>query len=154
PIVADGGDGDDILIGGAGDDILIGGNGADLLIGGGGNDTLIGGEGADIFAFFDNQPGITVIQDFSFGEDSLSFDTSLFAALTETMDGMLDASEFAVVNSSEEAALSTAKIVYGATTGALYYNPNGSEGGLGNGAQIATIEGAPMLDADSFILQA
>ena len=154
PIVADGGDGDDILIGGAGDDILIGGGGADLLIGGGGNDILIGGHGADIFGFSPNQPGIVVIQDFSIGEDSLSFDTSIFAALTMTADGMLADGEFAVVNSAEEAALSTAKIVYGMSTGALYYNPNGTEEGFGNGAQIATIEGAPMLGADSFTLQA
>ena len=154
PIVADGGDGNDILIGGEGDDVLIGGAGADLLIGGGGNDILMGGDGADVFAFGTNQPGIVVIQDFSVGEDSLSFDTSIFAALTETMDGMLDASEFAVVNSAEEAALSTAKIVYGMSTGALYYNPNGAAEGFGNGAQIATIEGAPTLDAGSFTLQA
>ncbi|MEM6717546.1 MAG: calcium-binding protein, partial [Cyanobacteria bacterium P01_C01_bin.147] len=121
PIVADGGNGNDILIGGDGDDILIGGAGVDLLIGGGGNDVLMGGDGADVFAVGTNQTGIDVIQDFIVGEYSHSFETSIFAALTETMDGMLDASEFAVVNSAEEAALSTAKIVYGMSTGALYY---------------------------------
>ena len=69
-------------------------------------------------------------------------------------EGTLAGDEFAIGNSAEEAALSTAKIIYGATTGALYYNPNGSEEGFGNGAQIATIEGAPTLDAESFTLQA
>ncbi|MGD1940100.1 MAG: calcium-binding protein, partial [Leptolyngbyaceae cyanobacterium] len=157
PIVADGGDGDDILIGGAGDDILIGGGGADLLIGGGGNNILIGGDGADFFGFdVDLAPGAqgtNSIQNFG-AEDSILLDMSLFAALTNMGDGTLAADEFAVVNSAEEAALSTAKIIYGATTGALYYNPNGSEEGFGNGAQIATIEGAPTLDAESFTLQA
>ncbi|MEO1069303.1 MAG: calcium-binding protein, partial [Cyanobacteria bacterium J06638_6] len=62
--------------------------------------------------------------------------------------------EFAVVNSAEEAALSDALIVYGANTGNLYYNPNGTGDGFGNGAQFATIEGAPTLDANSFVIQA
>ncbi len=156
PVTADGGDGDDILIGGAGDDILIGGSGADLLIGGGGNDILIGGIGADIFAFAGNglpgAQGTNLIQNFG-TEDSILLDTSLFAALTETTTGMLADGDFAMVNSAEEAALSTAKIVYGMSTGALYYNSNGAEAGLGNGAQIATIEGAPELSADNFTLQ-
>ena len=156
PIVADGGAGDDILIGGDGDDILIGGDGADLLIGGGGNDILIGGEGADLFGFavgrLPGDQGNNVIQNFG-TEDSIFLNTNLFAALTETANGALAANEFAVVNSAEEAALSEAKIVYGAMTGALYYNPNGSESGFGNGAQIATIEGAPTIDANSFTLQ-
>ena len=153
PIVADGGDGDDILIGGNGDDILIGGDGADLLIGGGGNDILIGGGGAETFGFAVGRPpgeqGTNLIQNFG-AEDNIFLNTDLFTALTDTDNGMLAANEFEVVNSAEEAALSEAIIVYGATTGALYYNPNGSEDGFGNGAQIATIEGAPMLDANSF----
>ncbi|MBE9102099.1 calcium-binding protein [Vacuolonema iberomarrocanum] len=153
PVVADGGDGDDILIGGDGDDILIGGDGADLLIGGGGNDILIGGGGAETFGFaverLPGEQGTNLIQNFG-AEDSIFLNTNLFTALTETANGMLAANEFEVVNSAEEAALSEAAIVYGAATGALYYNPNGSEDGFGNGAQIATIEGAPMLDANSF----
>ena len=156
PIVADGGDGDDILIGGAGDDILIGGGGADLLIGGAGNDILIGGEDADLFAFAvglsPSEQGDNLIQNFG-AEDSIILDTSIFAALSGTVDGALAASEFAVVNSAEAAALSEATIAYSAATGALYYNPNGTDAGFGNGAQIAAIEGAPALSADSFTVQ-
>jgi Ca2+-binding RTX toxin-like protein len=66
----------------------------------------------------------------------------------------LSASEFAVVNSLEEAALSDALIVYGANTGNLYYDPNGIGDGFGNGAQFATIEGAPVLNANDFVVQA
>jgi Ca2+-binding RTX toxin-like protein len=44
-LVADGGDGDDILIGSAGNDILHGGVGDDVLIGNGGQDVLDGGPG-------------------------------------------------------------------------------------------------------------
>lgn len=57
-VVADGGDGDDVLngsaanralqfFGGAGNDVLIGGARADALAGGDGDDTITGGRGAD-----------------------------------------------------------------------------------------------------------
>ena len=159
PVIADGGEGNDILIGGAGDDILIGGNGADLLIGGGGNDILIGGNGADFFGFDTGSAfnaadiGTNQIQNFEAG-DSIVLDLTVFAELASAVGGALSASEFAVVNSAEEAALSDALIVYGADTGNLYYNPNGIEEGFGNGAQFATIEGAPTLTANDFVIQA
>ena len=159
PVTADGGAGDDILIGGAGDDMLTGGDGADLLIGGAGNDMLIGGNGADFFGFDTgavfNAADLGTIQIQGFEAiDSIVLDVTVFAALTSAVGGALSASEFAVVNSIEEAAMSDATIVYGASTGNLYYNPNGAEGGFGSGAQFATIEGAPTLDANSFVIQA
>ena len=43
PVVASGGDGNDILLGGPGRSILIGGAGSDILYGGGGEDLLVGG---------------------------------------------------------------------------------------------------------------
>ncbi|MFG6098754.1 calcium-binding protein [Leptothoe sp. ISB3NOV94-8A] len=159
PVTADGGDGDDILIGGAGNDILIGGDGADLLIGGAGNDILIGGDGADFFGFDTGAAfnaadiGTNQIQNFE-AIDSIVLDVTVFAELTSAVGGTLSANEFAVVNSVEEAALSDALIIYGADTGNLYYNPNGIEDGFGNGAQFATIEGAPTLEANDFVIQA
>ncbi|MFG6105880.1 calcium-binding protein [Leptothoe sp. EHU-05/26/07-4] len=159
PVTADGGDGNDILIGGAGDDILIGGDGADLLIGGAGNDILIGGDGADFFGFDTGAAfnaadiGTNQIQNFE-AIDSIVLDVTVFAELTSAVGGTLSANEFAVVNSVEEAALSDALIIYGADTGNLYYNPNGIEDGFGNGAQFATIEGAPTLEANDFVIQA
>ncbi|MEM7770395.1 MAG: calcium-binding protein, partial [Cyanobacteria bacterium P01_A01_bin.37] len=159
PITADGGAGDDILIGGAGDDILIGGDGSDLLIGGAGDDILIGGNGAVSFGFDTGAAfnaadiGTNQIQNFD-ATDSIVLDTTVFAALTSEVGGQLSASEFAVVNSAEEAAMSDALIVYGANTGNLYYNPNGAAEGFGSGAQFATIQGAPVLDANDFVVQA
>jgi Ca2+-binding RTX toxin-like protein len=47
-LIADGGDGDDVLIGGAGNDDLRGGRGDDVLIGGAGVDHLDGGPGSNI----------------------------------------------------------------------------------------------------------
>ena len=159
PITADGGAGDDILIGGDGDDILIGGGGADLLIGGGGNNVLIGGGGGDFFGFDTGTAfnaadiGTNVIQNFA-STDHIVLDVTVFDALTSEIGGALLANEFAVVDSAEAAALSDALIVYGAQTGHLYYNQNGAEAGLGDGSQFATIEGAPELDANSFVIQA
>jgi Ca2+-binding RTX toxin-like protein len=159
PITADGGAGDDILIGGDGDDTLIGGDGADLLIGGGGADILIGGGGSTSFGFDTGAAfnaadiGANLIQNFE-SSDSIVLDVTVFTALTSEIGGPLSASEFAVVNSAEAAALSDALIVYGANTGNLYYNPNGAEAELGNGAQFATLEGAPVLDANNFVVQA
>jgi Ca2+-binding RTX toxin-like protein len=48
PLVADGAQGDDILIGGAGNDTLRGGDGDDVLIGGAGADVLDGGPGSNV----------------------------------------------------------------------------------------------------------
>jgi len=47
-LVADGGNGNDLLVGGAGNDTLLGGNGDDILIGGLGKDVLDGGNGYDV----------------------------------------------------------------------------------------------------------
>ena len=47
-LIANGGDGDDVLIGSAGDDILSGGDGDDVLIGGPGLDVLDGGAGDNV----------------------------------------------------------------------------------------------------------
>ena len=47
-LVADGGDGNDVLVGGEGNDVLSGGAGDDVLIGGPGTDVLDGGDGDDI----------------------------------------------------------------------------------------------------------
>jgi Ca2+-binding RTX toxin-like protein len=47
-LVADGGDGNDIILGSTGNDYLIGGDGDDSLSGGDGDDRLEGGNGADL----------------------------------------------------------------------------------------------------------
>jgi hypothetical protein len=47
PTIADGGEGDDVIIGGHGDDTLKGGDGNDELVGGDGNDNLHGEAGSD-----------------------------------------------------------------------------------------------------------
>ncbi|MDG3007719.1 calcium-binding protein [Paludisphaera mucosa] len=47
-LLADGGEGDDVLLGGDGDDILLGGAGSDVLFAGSGDNVASGGDGDDV----------------------------------------------------------------------------------------------------------
>ena len=141
-----GGAGDDNLIGDAGDDTLIGGDGDDNLVGGDGNDVLISGNGITTFTFdtgaaFDSSDlGLDSILNFVGSQDRISLEQSTFNALTGTSSGGLASSEWAVVDDNSEVESSDALIVYNSETGALFYNQNGSEAGLGSGAQFAAID--------------
>ncbi|MGB3509988.1 MAG: choice-of-anchor Q domain-containing protein, partial [Microcoleaceae cyanobacterium] len=153
--------GDDILDGGMGDDIVQGGDGFDTLTGGKGNDWLAGGGDGDRFVFDNNaafnsiEMGVDTIKDFSSAEvDKIILSKATFTSLNSAVgDGFGVATEFAVVNSDADAAISNAEIVYNSTTGGLFYNQNGSNAGLGSGSEFATLEGAPALQADDFILE-
>lgn len=67
----------DTLFGDSGNDFLNGGDGDDYLSGGAGNDILIGGAGKDTFRF-DVGSGVDHIQDFTDGDDSISFQKGAF----------------------------------------------------------------------------
>ncbi|WNZ24956.1 hypothetical protein HJG54_20295 [Leptolyngbya sp. NK1-12] len=54
-----------------------------------------------------------------------------------------------------EAATSSGRVVYSRSTGNLFFNPNGTEAGLGDrGGQVAIVIGAPNLSASDFVTQA
>jgi len=156
-----GGLGNDTLLGGAGADVLVGNAGNDSLNGGSGNDILNGGVGVDSFVFNSNavfstsELGIETIEDFSILGDKLVLDKTTFTKLTSaTGTGFSKASEFATVTSDGAAATSGAFIVYNSANGKLFYNQNGSSGGLGSGAQFAVLSGNPVLVATDFVIQA
>ena len=114
----------DTLDGGAGNDSLTGGNGDDFLIGGNGNDTLTGGNGNDHFVF-NFAPNATTnkdtIIDFEPGTDELQFSKAIFTKLGSV--GELTAAEFW----SGTAARDTSdRIIYNESTGALYYDADGT----------------------------
>ena len=149
----------DLLRGGSGDDILIGGEGNDTLVGGVNNDILVGGAGADTFlyntdvAFVRTDIGQDAIADFTSSEgDKIVLELTTFSAITSVAGtGFSNNSNFKITNSPET---STAKIVYNAVSGQLFYNQNGDVAGFGSGGLFATLTGAPTLTTSDFVLQA
>ncbi|WP_442936888.1 beta strand repeat-containing protein [Nostoc sp.] len=157
--VINGQGGNDIINGLSGNDLLRGGNGNDTLIGGAGNDILVGGAGADSFLYNTNAAfnscaiGVDTISDFNSCQgDKILLDKTTFGAITSVAGiGFSNKSDFQVTN---QAATSTAKIVYDPLSGQLFYNKNGSAAGFGSGGLFATLTGAPTLTASDLVLQA
>ena len=146
--------GNDTLDGGKDNDTLSGGVGNDRLLGKGGNDTLTGGAGSDKF-IFDTAPGtgnIDTITDFVSGTDKILLDDDIFTALgiTGTAAGAaLTAGKF---HTGASALDTLDRIVYNSSTGALYYDANGSVSG--QNVQIALIGTTthPALTASDFLV--
>ncbi|HWK34686.1 beta strand repeat-containing protein, partial [Sphingomonas sp.] len=137
---------DHYIQGGSGDDTLIGGAGSDGLSAGGGNDTLTGGGGADFF-FLDTPPGpgnIDTITDFSSAEGDRIV---LSSGLLGLPGGALSASAFVIGTAAQDA---DDRIIYDDTTGALYFDANGSANG--GFVQIAMLTGAPTLTVADFMV--
>ncbi|NET28302.1 nucleoside hydrolase [Okeania sp. SIO1I7] len=151
--------GNDALLGGDGEDTLSGGQGRDRLNGGEGDDTLTGGASKDKFIFAANQAfsevelGVDEITDFVSGQDMILLDLTTFAAIT-TEAGFSLGDEFAVVEGEGLVFGSEAIIVYDSANSTLYYNPNGSEDGLGNGDRFAIFSNDASLTVDDFIIRA
>ncbi|MDZ8257336.1 hypothetical protein [Nostoc sp. ChiQUE01b] len=163
--IINGNSGNDLLRGGSGDDILIGGEGDDILIGGFGNNILIGGVGSDRFlyntdgAFALTTVGVDAMSttgyayaDFKHSQgDKIILDKTTFSAISSTVGtGFSNASDFKITSLG---AASTAKIIYDAVSGQLFYNQNGSAAGFGNGGLFATLTGAPTLSGSDFVVQ-
>ena len=136
--------GANVLTGNDGNDTLKGGAGMDRLSGGLGNDTLNGGAEADTF-IFDKAPNVTTnldtVQDFTSGSDVLAFSKGTFTAFSAL--GGISADAFwsgAGVNTAHDA---TDRFIYNATTGALWYDADGS--GSAASVQVAILSGNPAL---------
>ncbi|MEH2245130.1 beta strand repeat-containing protein [Nostoc sp.] len=157
--VVNGQGGNDKIDSKGGNDLLRGGAGNDTLIGGAGNDTLVGGVDADRFLYNTNAVfasaavGQDAIADFKHSQgDKIILDKTTFSAIISAAGtGFSNASDFKITSS---AATSTAKIVYDAVSGQLFYNQNGSAAGFGSGGLFATLSGAPTLIGSDFIVQA
>jgi VCBS repeat-containing protein len=77
-----------VLDGSAGNDVLIGGTNPDVLVGGGG-DRLTGGGGPDTFLFRPNF-GANTITDFNIKNDTVQFDQSIFANVSDLLKHTTD----------------------------------------------------------------
>ncbi len=141
----EGGTGHDVLYGSTGNDVMLGGKGNDRLVGGSGKDILSGGEGSDTFALKGtvSAKSCDTITDFDASSDRVELQSAHFRALSK---GQLKSSDF----SFGAAASSNDHIVYDGTTGALYYDADGS--GAGKAIHIATLKGAPALSSADFFI--
>jgi uncharacterized delta-60 repeat protein len=121
------------LLGNAAANVLSGGAGNDTINGGAGNDNLTGGTGKDTFIF--NSPltaNADTITDFKVVDDTIQLENAVFTQLTAT--GVLNAANLKISTGASDA---NDFIVYNPSTGALFYDADGS--GAGAAVQIATV---------------
>ncbi len=138
--------GNDVLKGGAGKDRIEGGSGHDRLFGGAGADILVGGSGYDKFVFSDALgSGVDAITDFSSVYDTVLLENAVFAGLPT---GTLSAAAFRAGTAALDA---TDRIVYDRTSGALYFDADGS--GAGAAQQFAQLTpGTAVTNADFSVI--
>ncbi|MEO6395880.1 MAG: Ig-like domain-containing protein, partial [Devosia sp.] len=141
-----GGDGVDALFGMSGNDTLKGGNGDDGLSGGLGNDTLTGNGGADFFVFEAklSSSNVDKITDFSVANDTIALDDFVFSMLSE---GALSDGEFV---KGTAATTADTHIIYNSSTGALYYDDDGT--GSHAMVKFATLGTGLALTAADFVV--
>jgi Ca2+-binding RTX toxin-like protein len=111
-----------------------------------GNDTVTGGGGNDNFDFTTapNAANVDTITDFS-SVDQLRFDDAAFTAIGATGTwAATDGRFFAAVGATSGHDVND-RVIYNTTTGALYYDADGS--GAGAAQQVAILQGAPTLAA-------
>lgn len=139
--------GNDELFGQNGDDNVNGGDGMDIINGGAGTDTLIGGLDADRFVFETTlgASNIDTILDFQLGQDRIELAQSIFSTLGL---GALSASAF---TTGTAATNSSQRIIYDNSTGAVYYDADGS--GAEAAVQFAILSNkAAITHSDFFIV--
>ncbi|MEH2248574.1 MAG: calcium-binding protein [Nostoc sp.] len=114
--------GNDTLNGGnAGNDTILGGAGNDILTGGNGNDTLYGNGGTDTFAFNNYNEGVDIIYDFNATNELIQVSANDFGG--GLSPGSLSANQFTIGTS---ATTSAQRFIYDSTTGALFFDQDGS----------------------------
>ncbi len=129
-----------VYYGFGGNDILTGGDNGNTFIGGAGSDTLTMGAGVDK-VLFDSLSGIDTVILFNPSQDMVQLAKSVMAALGPV--GSLTAAEFKSGAGLAAAADATTRVFYNETSGALYYDADGS--GATAAVQLATFTGTPTL---------
>ena len=138
--------GRDSLFGGLGNDVLNGGADDDVLTGGTGKDTITGGAGKDSFLFNTAlKANVDKITDFNPIDDTLQLENAIFAKLITT--GVLAADNFVMAAAAHD---SNDYLIYNTTSGALFYDNDGS--GADVAIQIALIGNHVALTAADFVV--
>ena len=118
--------GNDTLNGGnAGNDTILGGAGNDILTGGNGNDILYGNGGTDTFAFNNYNEGVDIIYDFNATNELIQVSANDFGG--GLSPGSLSANQFTI---GASATTSNQRFIYDSTTGALFFDQDGSASGF------------------------
>lgn len=128
------------------DDAISMGGGADMLNGDLGRDVLTGGAGADRFVFATalGAGNVDRVTDFQTGLDQLRLDAGIFTGLAR---GKLPGLAF---EAGAQASSARDRIIYDATTGAVFFDPDGT--GAAAQQQFATLSiGAVLIAADVFV---
>ncbi len=143
-----------LVLGNSSANTLTGTSGDDVIIGLGGKDTLTGGTGADQFVFntaVTQTSAVATIMDFSHAQgDKIDLDHTIFTALTQVGVGAALASSDFYASGNGTAHLATDHVLYNTTTGALYYDADGT--GKAAPVQIAVLNQHPALTASDFML--
>ncbi|MBN3869603.1 calcium-binding protein [Nostoc sp. JL33] len=145
----DGGDGNDSLIvyGASGNKTLKGGNGDDTLKGNYGNHSLYGEGGTDTFVFDTSyiEEGLNLIRDFDATNELIQVSADGFGSGLSA--GVLKASQFTL---GESATTSSQRFIYNSTTGALFFDPDGSAGATQ--VQLAGLSAGLSLTNNNFVV--
>ncbi|MDZ7964563.1 MAG: calcium-binding protein [Nostoc sp. DedSLP03] len=144
-----GGDGNDTLNGGDGDDTIDGGNGNAILFGGNGNDRLFGEGGTDTFAFNSFDEGLDLISDFgAINKPNELIQVSAAGFGGGLSAGVLQASQFTL---GEFATTLLQRFIYNSTTGALFFDQDGSAGAFTQ-VQFAELSAGLSLTNNNFVV--
>ncbi|MBK7521566.1 MAG: hypothetical protein IPI75_15800 [Gammaproteobacteria bacterium] len=136
-----------------GSDTLLGLGGNDVLSGGTGNDTLTGGGGGDAFVFdtaLSAASNIDTLTDFAPGSDTLRLDASVFAAFSAGVP--VSGAQLLAAAGATSAQDADDRLIYNTTSGALYYDADGT--GAGAAVQFAQLGTSthPVLSASDFVV--
>ncbi|MBD2680981.1 MULTISPECIES: calcium-binding protein [Nostoc] len=128
-------------------DSIVGSNGNDTLNGGGnGNDSLFGGAGIDTFGFNNYNEGVDTIYDFNATNELIQvYGFNFGGGLSK---GSLQASQFTIGTS---ASTSSQRFIYDSTTGALFFDRDGSAGAF-NKVQFALVTAGLSLTNNNFVV--
>jgi Ca2+-binding RTX toxin-like protein len=141
-----------LLSGSSGNDTISGGAGNDTLVGGAGNDSLTGGAGLDVFRFnaaLSATANRDKITDFVVADDTIQLENAVFMSLSTT--GTLAAGRLRAGAGVTSAADANDFLLYNATTGALYYDADGT-GAASAPVQFATLGTGLSLTASDFFI--
>jgi Ca2+-binding RTX toxin-like protein len=148
-----GANGVDVILAGTGNDTVFGQDKKDEIHGGEGSDVLYGGGGNDTFVFdtaLNAATNVDLIADFASGSDKIGL-SNASGLFDQIATGPLAATAFDIIGDAT-AATGATRIAYDPSTGALYYDADGSSAGAA--IQFATLGSAshPTISATDFVI--